>query len=270
MNSCTSTATKPEKYLLPEVRINGVPLDESLYAREMQYHCAENFQSARNKAAQALVIRQLLINELGRDPVDGMSASDEEEAIQALLDENVSCPEPSEGDCRRYFENNPDRFRRQPLLQLEHILVAASKDDSYGRDQAKLKALSIIEKLQANPALLPALAEEFSACPSKKAGGSLGQVGKGETVPEFEKQVMRLPLGLAESPIESRYGFHVVRVNKRIEGEPLKYGMVETKLKRYLMQKAYQLAIQDYIRSLVEKSHIEGIQISWKASNIID
>jgi hypothetical protein len=59
-------------------------------------------------------------------------------------------------------------------------------------------------------------------------------------------------------------------VNKRIEGEPLKYGMVETKLKRYLMQKAYQLAIQDYIRSLVEKSHIEGIQISWKASNIID
>lgn len=261
MSSCAAkTAGSKDKHL-PEIRVNGVLLDESLYAQELQYHHARDFESARQKAGQALVVRQLLIDELEKDRSGDEPIRDEEEAIQALIDRKVSCHEPSDEDCRRYFENNPDRFKSQPLLEVDHILLAALQDDFSERDQAKKNALSIIERLKADPALFPALAEQFSDCPSKKTAGSLGQIGKGQTVPEFEKQIIRLPVGLAENPIESRYGFHVVRLNKRIEGRPLEYDMIADKIKSYLTQQASQLSIQAYIQSLVERANIEGIKI---------
>jgi len=261
MSSCAAKTVGSKGKPLPEIRVNGVLLDESLYAQELQYHHAGDFESARQKAGQALVIKQLLVNELEKERADDEPISDEEHAIQALLERNVSCQEPSEEDCRRYFENNPDRFKSQPLLEVDHILLAAPKNDFSERDQAKKNALSIIDRLKADPALFPGLAEQFSDCPSKKTGGSLGQIGKGQTVPEFEKQIMRLPVGLAEKPIESRYGFHVVRLSERIEGRPLEYDMIAEKIKSYLTQKASQLSIQTYIQSLVERAHIEGIQI---------
>jgi len=269
MSSCAAKTVGSKDKPLLEIRVNGVLLDESLYAQELQYHHARNFESARQKAGQALVIRQLLINELKKDFTGDEPISDEEEAIQALLEKNVFSQESSEEDCRRYFENNPDRFKSQPLLEVDHILLAALQDDFSEREKVKRKALSIIEKLKADPALFPALAEEFSICPSKKTGGSLGQIGKGQTVPEFEKQIMRLPVGLAKAPIESRYGFHVVRVKKRIEGKPLEYDMVTEKIKSYLTQKASHLSIQAYIQSLVEKADIEGIQIGFSDENIV-
>lgn len=244
-------------------------LDEALYAQELQYHHARDFESAQQKAGQALVIRQLFINELEMDVAGDESLKEEEEAIQALIEKNVCSQESSEEDCRRYFENNPDRFKSQPLLEVDHILLAAPQADFRERDQAKKKALSIIAQLKADPGLFPALAEEFSICPSKKTGGSLGQIGKGKTVPEFEMQIMRLPVGLAEAPIESRYGFHVVRLTKRLEGKPLEYEMVVEKIQSYLTQKASRLSIQSYIQSLVEKADIEGIQIGFSDENIV-
>jgi peptidyl-prolyl cis-trans isomerase C len=269
MSSCAEMAVGSKDKPLPEIRVNGVLLDESLYAQELQYHHARDFESAQQKAGQALVIRQLLIDELETDFAGDEPIDDEEEAIQALLEKNVSSQEVSEEDCRHYFENNPDRFKGRPLLEVDHILLAAPQDDFSERDQVKQKALSIIEQLRADPALFPALAEEFSICPSKKTGGSLGQIGKGQTVPEFEKQIMRLPVGLAKAPIESRYGFHVVRLKNRIEGKPVEYDMVTEKIKSYLSQRASRLSIQSYIQSLVEKADIEGIQIGFSDENIV-
>lgn len=117
--------------------------------------------------------------------------------------------------------------------------------------------------------MFSALAEQHSICPSNKMGGSLGQIGKGQTVPEFEKQLVRLSEGLAEAPIESRYGFHVVRIKRKIEGKQLEYPMVSEKIKQYLIQKASQLSIQAYIHTLVEKADIEGIQISFSDENVV-
>ena len=127
MSSCAAKTVGSKDKPLLEIRVNGVLLDESLYAQELQYHHARNFESARQKAGQALVIRQLLINELKKDFTGDEPISDEEEAIQALLEKNVFSQESSEEDCRRYFENNPDRFKSQPLLEVDHILLGRCK-----------------------------------------------------------------------------------------------------------------------------------------------
>jgi len=264
MSNCGVQPKDEQSKPLPEIRVNGVLLDERLFAEELQYHQASTFETALQKAGQALVVRQLLINEAGAAATD-----DEEAAIQKVIEENSIYTSPSEEDCSRYFENNTERFKTEVLLEVDHILLAAPKDDIEERNEAKEKSNAIIEQLKEDSSLFAALAEQHSICPSNKMGGSLGQIGKGQTVPEFEKQLVRLPEGIADNAIESRYGFHVVRINRKVEGKQLEYRMVAEKIKHYLTQKASQLSIQAYIQALVEKANIEGINIGFSDENIV-
>ena len=264
MSNCSNTPpTDAMQKALPEISVNGTLIDSTRYAEELQYHPAETFNQAAQDAGQALVIRQLLLNELVDD------VSDEEAAIAELVEKNSTTDEPTEEDCCRYFEQNNERFKTETLMEADHILLAAAKDDLEGRSLAKDKANEVIQQLKDQPENFAQFAKEYSVCPSKETGGSLGQIGKGQTVPEFEKQLVRLTEGLADQPIESRYGYHVVKINRKIEGKPLEYPMVAEKIKHYLTQKASQLSIQAYIHSLVEKADIEGIHIGFNDENIV-
>jgi len=74
------------------------------------------------------------------------------------------------------------------------------------------------------------LALKFSACPSKETGGSLGQLSSGQTVAEFQRQVFASEEGLLPRPIESRFGFHVVFISRKVPGKELPYSMVKAKI----------------------------------------
>jgi len=214
-----------------------------------------------------LVVRQLLLAQASQKGLD-ISADAEEASIQKLLEDAVVYDDPDEGDCRRYFDNNPQKFVAMPLMEVEHILLAAPKEDVIARTDALNTAKKIVAQLQEDPQLFSALAEEYSACPSKKEGGSLGQISKGQTVPEFERQLMFFPKGLSDKLIETRYGFHVVNIVHRVDGQPLRYSMVSAKVRDYLTHRASRLAIQSYIQGLVELAVIEGLEMQFSDENI--
>ena len=271
MNSCNPTnhaeTQKNPSAPLPIISVDGVVIEESALATELQYHQDPDFEVVVQKAGQALVVKQLLLSEATKR---GMQVSEEnqEDVIQKLISENVNYADPDEQDCIRYFDNNSDKFTTEPLMEVNHILLAAAKDDLPTREVAKNNAKAIITKLKQDPLLFPALADEYSACPSKRTGGSLGQLSKGQTVPEFERQLKTLPQGLADKPIESRYGFHVINVTRKIEGKALEYSMVENKVRSYLIHRASHLAIQAFIQSLIEKANIQGITMKFTEENI--
>jgi len=252
---------------LPIISVNGVVIEETALGAELQYHQNPNFEVVVQKAGQALVVKQLLISQAVKQGVN-VTADNEEQVLQKLISDSVSYADPTDADCLRYFQNNSDKLTTEPLREVDHILLAAAKDDLPTREVAKNKAKEIIVKLKKDPLLFPALAEEYSACPSKKTGGSLGQLSKGQTVPEFERQLKTLPQGLADKPIESRYGFHVVNVARKIAGKALEYSMVENKVRGYLIHRASHLAIQAFIQSLIEKADISGITMKFLDENI--
>ncbi len=274
MSSCSShghsqpAAEKPVPSApLPTVTVNGTAISETALANELQYHQNPDFDVVIQQASQTLVIQKLLIDEARKE---GFSSEnkDEESMIQRLLDAKVKYDDPDSTTCLRYFENNPQKFTTSPLLEVDHILLAAAKDDITGREVAKNQANGIIQQLQKDPMLFPSLAQQYSACPSKETGGSLGQISKGQTVPEFERQLALLSQGIAKKPVESRYGFHIVNITRKIEGKPLEYSMVEDKIRGYLVHRASHLAIQAYIQQLVEKAEIEGVTIQFAEENI--
>jgi len=271
MSTCgTSEATSPSKEDLPVVTVNGIALSEKDLANELQYHPNENFDVVVQQAGQALVVRQLLIDEAKNQ---GFDTSNDEEAMQKLVESNISYDAPNEEICQRYFNSNKEKFMTMPLMEVDHILLAAAKDDIEGRDAASNNAKVIISQLQqevsnGESSSFATLAKEYSACPSKESGGNLGQLSKGQTVPEFERQLMPLSEGLSDRAIESRYGFHVVNINRKIEGKQLDYDMVSDKVRGYLINSASHLAIQAYIQSLVEQAEISGVEIKFSDENI--
>ena len=244
-----------------DISVNGTAISQDVILAEMQYHQADTAEAARYSAAEALVIRELLLQRAFAADCNVFNGEelDEEATIEALLVREVAVPKSSDEEIQRYFDNNRNRFKSEPLLEASHILLSASAEDSEGRADTLKHAEILLEQLQKKPASFSKLALKYSACPSKETGGSLGQLSKGSTVPEFERQIFSLKAGLCQTPIESRYGFHLVRVDRKIEGRPLPLEMVKEQISNYLKHKVERRAFRNYIQELMESAEITGI-----------
>ncbi len=98
--------------------------------------------------------------------------------------------------------------------------------------------------------------------------GLLGEIAAGQTVPEFERQVFVLEEGLAAAPIETRYGYHLVYVEKKQPGEAMTLAMCMDKIRQYLTERRHRQAVSDYLHEQVEAADISGISLQIDQENI--
>ncbi|MBC3346963.1 peptidylprolyl isomerase [Pseudomonas sp. SWRI196] len=256
----------------PIISVNGVSITPQAMAQELQYHPAESREDAVYQAARALVIRELLqqrIAELGLALQVGAGENEEEAATRLLLEREVQVPQCDEATCLRYYESNRARFHSAPLLAVRHILLECAPDDAEARDQAHGQAENLLQRLDEFPGSFAELALNHSACPSKAQGGSLGQISKGQTVPELERQLFALPAGLVGKPLESRYGWHVISIDQRVEGQPLPYEAVATAIRTQLQQGVWQKALVQYLQTLIGAADIRGIHLQGADSPLV-
>jgi peptidyl-prolyl cis-trans isomerase C len=257
-----------------DISVNGVRIDRAAIAREAQNHPASKPVEAWLAAARALVVRELLLQEARRlriaaEPLgdeEGRRETEEEALIRCLVEQEVHTPKADEAECRRYYEQNQVRFRSPDIIEVRHILCAADPKDLTARHKARARAEAAIATLAAAPERFDDLAAELSACPSARMGGSLGQITRGQTVPEFEAALQRLPPGqIAPHPIETRYGFHVVWVDRRVDGQQLPFEAVGEHIAAWLEEKVQRTAMRQYIAGLAGRAAICGIAL--EASN---
>ncbi len=257
----------------PIISVNEVSISPEAMAQELQYHPADSREEAVYQAASALVIRELLqqrVAELGVSLEIGAGENEEEAATRLLLEREVQVPECDEPTCLRFFENNRARFHSAPLLAVRHILLECAPDDAEARGMAHDQAEVLLQRLADFPDSFAELAEKYSACPSKAQGGSLGQISKGQTVPELERQLFTLAGRVwPAKPLESRYGWHVISVDQRIEGKPLPYEVVSTAIRTQLQQGVWQKALVQYLQTLIGAADIRGIRLQGADSPLV-
>jgi len=213
---------------------------------------------------RAEATRRLAVRELLRQRANTLEITTEgrlDAAIDELIDAEVAVPRATEADCQRYFDANRDRFCSPVSVDLHHILLAAAPDDAEGRVDARKQADALIDTLKDAPARFAEIAGERSRCPSAADGGALGWVGRGQTVPELENVVLRLPPGLADRAVETRYGFHIVAIADRQGGEPLAYEQVSLMIADYLRERSWRRAISQYLGLLIADADIQGVEI---------
>ncbi len=258
------------------VRVNGVAIPRDMISREAQHHPARMPLEAWKAAANALVVRELLLQEARRlgiaaEPLadaDGRRETAEEAAVRALVAQEVPLPDADEATCRRYYEQNRRRFRSPDIYEAAHILFAAAREDVQGHARAHAEAASVLALLQAQPERFAELASVHSACPSAAQGGNLGQITPGQTTPEFEQALAELAPGtMSREPAASRYGFHIIRLDRRHEGRELPFEVVAERIADYLSESVHRRATAQYVARLASAARIEGAELPGAAAH---
>ena len=106
-------------------------------------------------------------------------------------------------------------------VRARHILVSVPQDASAEDQQLALaKAISITQRLNSGEDFAT-LAQQFSDdTGSATQGGDLGFFGRGQMVKEFEDAAFSLPIGQISEPIKSQFGYHIIQVEEKDNGDP--------------------------------------------------
>ncbi len=252
------------------VSVNGVVVRHDEISREAQNHPAPTPIAAWTAAARALAVRELLLQEARRIVIDAQPLTDgegrtettEEASIRALVEREVSTPSPDEAACRRYYQHNLKRFRSADLCEAAHILIAAPPGDRAAYAAARTEAEAVTAALRDAPERFAELARAHSACPSKAVGGNLGQLSPGDTAPEFDAALRAMGPGeITRAPVASRFGHHVIRLDRRIEGGQLPFEPVQERIADYLVDRARHTAIAQFVARLTARAEITGVDL---------
>lgn len=266
------------KPVLNEVTVNGVEIKEVDILAEAQNHSAANPGEALFEAARALVIRELLWQEAKTKDFDCKPTLDEnsrmeteqDAAIRVLIEAEVDVPSATEEECKRFYEQNPKRCMSETIAEARHILISADPSDKQVRETARTKATELIAMLNDKPEVFADLAKEFSDCPSSKHGGNLGQLTRGSTVSEFEKAIETMNAGsISKTPVESRFGFHIIALDRKTPGEVLPFEAMKIRLTAWLEAVSWSKAVAQYISILAGESKITGISLDSADSPLV-
>jgi len=144
----------------------------------------------------------------------------------------------TQAEIDEYLKTHPEE-----QVHARHILISIKSPDApseggLDKAQARAKAEEVLKRVKAGENF-ESLAKEYSTDPgSKESGGDLGWFGRGRMVPEFEKAAFALQPGQTSEIVESPFGFHIIKVEGRRNGDP---------------QQAAQEAEQEKEKKLIEE-----------------
>lgn len=255
----------------PPIFVNGVAIDEAAIAQEAQNHSARSGGEARAAAARALVIRELLLQRahakaLSPSPLRDEHAreeTDDEALIRQVLQAEVPVEEPTDEECRRVYGAAPRRFTAPPVYEASHILIAPAEQSERAWADAEQAALQLVAALQ-DGADFAVLASKVSDCPSRAEGGALGTLRPGDLAAELEEILLTLNVGaVALAPVRTKFGWHVVRLDRRSEAQVAPYESVRSFIAATLRDRASMAASARYLRALAADAVIEGLTLEF-------
>lgn len=122
----------------------------------------------------------------------------------------------SDEEVLEFYNKNPDRYSKQEERKASHILISLAKDaDAGAKERARKLAEDVLAQIKASPKSFEDLARKYSQDPgSANLGGSLGFFARGAMVKPFDEAVFSMKPGDLQGPVETQYGFHVIRLDE--------------------------------------------------------
>jgi peptidyl-prolyl cis-trans isomerase C len=149
--------------------------------------------------------------------------------VQRVVREFQKPPEITDEQAKAYYDDNPNLYSTTQI-RASHILV---------KDEAAAK--EILEQVKADPSKFGDIAKEKSTDKTSGAkGGDLGMFGQGRMVPEFERTAFSLKPNEISDIVKTQYGYHIIMVTDRKEGERRPFDQVKDQIKATLRNKAIQ------------------------------
>jgi len=177
-------------------------------------------------------------------------------------------------ELQAYYNQRRDQYRVAEQVKVSHILIKTplagpdGKVDEKGVAEAQHRAEDLLKQLKSG-AKFDDLAKKYSEDPgSAKEGGSLGWIGKGRTVPEFEKAAFSLPKGQISDLVKSSYGFHIIRVDDKQDAHMKTLDEVRAEIEPILKQQKAQQAAQKQAEGLLQAAKTQGLDTAAAAGGV--
>ena len=178
--------------------------------------------------------------------------------IQKFIDkEFVEKIKISEQMLKDYYDNHKNFFKKPEQVRASHILVKIDpKADESQKAQARKKLETIKERVEKGEDF-NALAREYSQAPSASKGGDLGYFSRGRMVKSFEDAAFSLKPGEVSDIVETRYGYHLIKVTDRKPPSMMAYLDVKEKIRQHLKDMTLRREEKQFMHELKAKSKIE-------------
>lgn len=154
-----------------------------------------------------------------------------------------------------FYKENIKQFTVPETAESRHVLIGCDDKDADKRSKAKTRAEEVRKELVGG-ADFAEVAKAKSTCPSRQDGGSLGDVERGQMVPEFEKAVFSQEIGEIGPVVETQFGYHVIQVTGRKPGSITPEAEVKDQIREHMAENIRHERFGKFIRGLREKATI--------------
>lgn len=235
--------------LLQQSKSEGVDVKESLVTKALsEFRAAFDGEMAY---ARALADMGFSEESLKRQIRDGL-------AVKALIDDKVTRDiSISDPQIRAFYDDNPSLFRQPEQVRASHILIKVPEDADQAKKDEALAAIQALKARIENGENFAVLAMENSDCPSKAKGGDLGFFGREQMVKPFSDAAFALQPGQMSDVVETRFGYHLIRVTERREEQTMPFNDVKEAIAKRLRQEQEGKKIDAYIENLKEHADIK-------------
>jgi peptidyl-prolyl cis-trans isomerase C len=233
-----------------EITENDIKTNISRFPRERQSQFYS--EQGRKQLLDQMISFELIYNDALENGIEKdeqylaqLELAKKELLTQASINKLLSEVSVSDSEIEDYYNANKDMFAASPSVTAKHILV-----------DSKEKANDIKGEIESGKSFEEA-AQEYSSCPSKSEGGNLGSFSKGQMVPEFEEAAFNLELGVVSEPVETQFGFHLIKVEDKEEGKSKSFDEVKTMIGNNILQERQNFKFMNTTDDLKKRYKVE-------------
>lgn len=225
---------------------------------ELLQNVGQNAGSFKDEEGQKQLMNELVMQELLYSDAKARHLDQDAEFISALqhmqrtllkqyaLNKLLTSIEITDEEISAYFESHKALFQKPGMATASHILVSTKEE-----------ADSILDEINKGLDFKEA-ATKYSSCPSKAEGGSLGEFSPGQMVPEFDKAVFAMSPGEIVGPVQTQFGYHLIKLDSLSKETAAPLDDVAAKVKEQcLLAKRQDL----YLKKQVELQEIYTVDI---------
>lgn len=184
------------------------------------------------------------------------------ERALAALTALTTGSEPDAATVQQFYDENRARFVMPEQVRARHILIRVADGAAQEeREQARQRASALAARIAAGDDFV-ALARHHSGDEaSRDQGGDLGLFPRGRMLPAFEAVAFELAPGELGGPVETRYGWHLIRVEARLAAQAMPEAEALTLIRRQLAAQRRVMAERQALQALRDRASVE-VQVS--------
>lgn len=153
----------------------------------------------------------------------------------------------SEEEMQTYFAENQSDFSQEEQVQASHILVATEE-----------KAREIQQRVAGGEDFAQLARENSTDTASAANGGDLGFFGRGEMVEQFEETGFNMQIGQVSDPVQTEYGYHIIKVTGRKEAQTADFEQNREKIREALFEQKSQAEFEAWMEEMHQQYEIKS------------